>query len=186
MNTVLRGHRRLEILGVVILLVITASVGYGIAKTRAATSLPGQQSAQDLKDMGTPQDGTSLITVDQEHGLICMESRNGKSMGGGCGDANSPNPMVSISGGKPSDPAQIVVVDSQRRIGVVRAVVDGKQYEASPQDGGFSVQMTTPHIPDDLSVFDTHGNTLYSSQPGATSTRANQAVKEQSQSDDHP
>jgi len=182
MNTVLRGHRRLEILGVVILLVITASVGYGIAKTRAATSLPGQQSTQDFKDMGTPQDGTSLITVDQEHGLICVKSRQGKNMGGGCGDAGSPNPMVSISGGKPSDPAQIVVVDPQRRIGVVRAVVDGKQYEATPQDDGFSVQMTAAHIPDELIVFDAQGNTLYDSHPGATGTRANQAAKNLSQS----
>jgi hypothetical protein len=182
MSAALRGHRRLEVLGVVILLVIMASVGYGIAKTRAATSLPDQQSTQNLKDMGTPQDGTSLITVDQEHGLICMKSRQGKGMGGGCGSASSPNPMVSISGGKPSDPAQIVVVDPQRRIAVVRATVDGKQYEALSQDGGFSVQMTTSHIPDELSAFDTQGNTLYTSNPGATSTRANQAAKDLSQS----
>jgi hypothetical protein len=161
---------------------MTAGVGYGVLKTQAATSFPGQQASQDLKDMGTPQDGTSVITVDQEHGLICMESRNGKGMGGGCGDANSPNPMVSITGGKPSDPAQIVVVDPQRRIGVVRAVVDGKQYEVVPRDGGFSIQMTTSHIPDELFVLDAQGNTLYDSQPGATSTRANQAAKNLSQS----
>jgi hypothetical protein len=185
MGAMLRGLHRLEILGVVILLVITATVGYSVAKTRAAVSPPGQQAAEDFKDMRTPQDGTSLITVDQEHGLICIESRNGKGTGGGCGYANSPNPIVSISGGKPSDPAQIVVVDAQRRIAVVRATVDGKQYEAHSQDGGFSVQMTTSHIPDELSAFDTLGNTLYTSNPGTTSTRANQAAKDQSQSD-HP
>lgn len=185
MDAVLRGRRRLAVLGAVMLLVITAGTGYGIAKTRAAASPPNQQAAQDFKDMGTPQDGTSLITVDQEHGLICVESRNGKGMGGGCGYADSPNPMVSITGGKPSDPSQVVIVDPQRRIGIVRVTVDGKQYEAHSQDGGFSVQMTTSHIPDELSAFDTLGNTLYTSNPGTTSTRANQAAKDQSQSD-HP
>jgi len=42
--------------------------------------------------------------------------------------------------------------------------------------------MTAAHIPDELIVFDAQGNTLYDSHPGATSTRANQAAKNLSQS----
>jgi hypothetical protein len=180
----IRGRRLLQILAVTLSLAVSMGLGYSLSRSRAASVPSDQEYYQKVKDMGTPQGDAALITVDQAQNLICVKLQHEKGMGASCTSADSPMPMTLISGGTPSDPAHIVVVDPQRRLGTVHAVLDGRQFAANSQDGGLSIQMQLAHPADDLTILDRQGEVIDVSHPSATSNRAIQAGKSLSEPGD--
>ncbi|CCF84435.1 hypothetical protein [Nitrolancea hollandica] len=127
--------------------------------------------------MENPVAGTAMVAVNQANGVVCAKTHDGRGSGGACTSSDSATPMVMESGGSLSDPAHIVVVDPQQRLGSLLLSIDGQEISAASTDGGLSIDVTLPSSPDTFTVLDQDGNTLNTGHPKAAQEKAQQEAQ---------
>lgn len=165
------------------MLVIAAAIAIfaiaysGFSLSKAAVPPVAQDYADTLTNMANPVAGTAMVAVDQENGVVCAKTLDGRTSGGACTSTDSTIPMVMESGGSLSDPAHIVVVDPQQRLGSLLMSISGQEISAASSDGGFSIDVTIPDSPDSFTVLDRDGNTLNVGHPKAAQEKAQQEAR---------
>lgn len=123
--------------------------------------------------------------MDLAKNLICVKAQHGKGGGVSCTTSDAAEPLLVESGNSATDPVIVVAVDPQRRLGLLKAVTNGRVVTATSQDNGFSIQLTLPAPADQLIVLDHQGNELKVLHPNAANERARQAEEELRNSDSH-
>lgn len=165
------------------MLVIAATIAVfalaysGYALSNAAVPPSAQDYADTLTNMVNPVAGMATVAIDQENGVVCAKTHDGRGSGGACTSIDSTTPMVMESGGSLSDPAHIVVVDPQQRLGSLLLSIDGQEISAASTDGGLSIDVTLPSSPDTFTVLDQDGNTLNIGHSKAAQEKAQQEAQ---------
>ncbi len=165
------------------MLVIAAAIAIfaiaysGFSLSKAAVPPAAQDYADTLTTMVNPVTEMATVAIDQENGVVCARTHDGRGSGGACTSTDSTIPMVMESGGSLSDPAHIVVVDPQQRLGSLLMNIGGQEISAASSDGGFSIDVTIPGPPDSFTVLDQDGNTLNVGHSKAAQEKAQQEAQ---------